>query len=74
MIAPLVPYAIRGAIWYQGESNADRAAQYRSLFPALIRDWRQHWQREDLAFHFVQLANYHAVLKQPAESQWARAS
>jgi len=45
MIAPLVPFAIKGAIWYQGESNAGRAHQYRTLFPDMIRNWRQDWNR-----------------------------
>ncbi len=58
MIAPLLPYAIRGAIWYQGESNRLQAAQYRRLFPALIADWRKHWQRGDFPFYFVQIAPY----------------
>ena len=58
MIAPLIPYALRGAIWYQGESNADDAGRYRTLFPALIRDWRRHWKRGDFPFYFVQLANF----------------
>jgi len=65
MIAPLVPYGIRGAIWYQGEGNAGRAYQYRRLFPILIKDWRQHWQREDLPFFFVQLANFMETKSQP---------
>jgi len=60
MIAPLVPYAIRGVIWYQGESNVFRAQQYRDLFPALIHDWRTRWRRGDFPFLFVQLANYEA--------------
>ena len=60
MIAPLVPYAIRGVIWYQGESNVFRAYQYRDLFPALIRDWRSKWSQGDFPFLFVQLANYEA--------------
>jgi sialate O-acetylesterase len=72
MIAPLLPYAIRGFIWYQGESNADRPAEYRTLFPAMIRDWRREWGREDLAFYFVQLANYMAVNEKPVESNWAQ--
>ncbi len=71
MIAPLVPLAMRGAIWYQGESNASRARQYRRLFPALIRDWRRHWRQGDFPFLFVQLANYMAAQKLPSESQWA---
>lgn len=71
MIAPLIPYAMRGVIWYQGESNAPRAAQYRTLFPLLIRDWRARWGQGDFPFLFVQLANYTAVLPEPGESDWA---
>jgi len=71
MIAPLTPFAVRGAIWYQGESNAGRACQYRALFPALIRDWRKAWGQPDFAFYFVQLANHMAVKSIPDESQWA---
>ena len=71
MIAPLAPYAIRGVIWYQGESNAERAHQYRSLFPALIRDWRTAWGRDDLPFFFVQLAAFLPVQAEPGESAWA---
>lgn len=56
MIAPLLPYGIRGAIWYQGESNAGRAHQYGTLFPAMIQDWRDNWLQGDFAFYFVQLA------------------
>ena len=55
MIAPLVPYTIKGAIWYQGESNADRPKQYRSLFPAMIKNWRDDWNSE-FPFYFVQIA------------------
>ena len=53
-----MPYAIRGAIWYQGESNASRAFQYRSLFPAMIRSWREAWGQGDFPFYFTQLANF----------------
>jgi sialate O-acetylesterase len=56
MIAPLLPYAIRGVAFYQGESNAERPEQYRQLFPALIADWRQHWNQGDFPFLFVQVA------------------
>ena len=58
MIAPLAPFAIRGAIWYQGESNVARAHQYRTLFPALIADWRGAWGQGDFPFGFVQLAPF----------------
>ncbi len=71
MISPLIPFAIRGAIWYQGESNASRAWQYRTLFPTMIRDWRKHWGQGDFPFLFVQLANFKARKSQPAESAWA---
>ena len=71
MIAPLVPYAIRGAIWYQGESNAGQAYLYRKLFPAMITDWRRAWGEGDFPFLFVQLANFQARMDQPSESSWA---
>ena len=71
MIHPLIPYAIRGAISYQGEGNASRAYQYRKLFPAMIRSWRQVWGQGDFPFLFVQLANYHAQQKEPYASSWA---
>jgi len=71
MIAPLVPYALRGAIWYQGESNTDLPGQYRTLFPAMIRDWRKLWGQEHFHFHFVQLANYMNPPEEPGESLWA---
>jgi sialate O-acetylesterase len=70
MIAPLQPFALKGVIWYQGESNADRAAQYRTLFPALIADWRRHWNAE-LPFLFVQLASFMPARPTPTESAWA---
>ena len=70
MIAPLRLVALKGIIWYQGESNANRAEQYRTLFPALIADWRAQWGTP-LPFLFVQLANYQAAKAEPAESEWA---
>ncbi len=71
MIAPLAPYALRGVIWYQGESNADRAWQYRKLLPALIQDWRRLWHQGDFPFLVVQLCNHHQPPSQPGESNWA---
>lgn len=58
MVAPLTPFAVRGAVWYQGESNVWRAGQYRPLLTALINDWRRHWGQDDLPFGVVQLPNY----------------
>ena len=52
MIAPLVPYTAKGAIWYQGESNQKRAVQYETLLPTMIKDWRAHWGDKDLSFYF----------------------
>ncbi len=71
MLWPLIPYALRGAIWYQGESNAGNAPAYRTLFPAMIRDWREHWQLGDFPFYFVQLANWHAGSDTATRSPWA---
>lgn len=62
MIAPLTPYRIKGVIWYQGESNADRPQQYRKLFPDMINDWRRTWGEGDFPFIFVQLASFQNVL------------
>jgi len=70
MINPIVPYAIKGAIWYQGEENASRAWQYRDLLPALIEDWRTKWDNP-FPFYIVQLANYMQRKPQPEESTWA---
>lgn len=71
MIKPLVPYGLKGAIWYQGESNATRAFQYRSLFPTMIRDWRAQWGQGDFPFVYVQLANFMPVEPEPGPSAWA---
>ena len=60
MIHPLIPFAIKGAIWYQGESNASRAWQYRKAFPLMISDWRKSWNQGDFPFYFVQLATFNA--------------
>jgi sialate O-acetylesterase len=71
MIAPLLPFAIKGAIWYQGESNADRAWQYRRLLPAMITDWRKRFCVGDFPFYIVQLAAFQATAPQPRENNWA---
>lgn len=71
MIHPLLPITIRGAIWYQGESNSSRAYQYRSLFSNMIKDWRTKWEIGDFPFYFVQLASYMPVQDEPNESEWA---
>ena len=71
MLAPLAPYAVKGAIWYQGESNATRAYQYRRLFPTMIRNWRSLWGEGDFPFLFVQLAAFGPNSPKLGESDWA---
>mgnify|MGYP000103161848 CR=1 FL=1 len=71
MIAPLIPYGIRGAIWYQGEANAARADEYRTLFPAMIQNWRADWGQGDFPFLFVQLANFMEVQTEPVQDKAA---
>jgi sialate O-acetylesterase len=71
MIAPLLKGHIKGVIWYQGESNAGRPVEYRTLFPAVINTWRQQWNQGNFPFLFVQLANYMAIKDKPGESSWA---
>lgn len=71
MIAPLLPFAIKGAIWYQGESNADRAWQYRRLLPAMIKDWRQRFGVGNFPFYIVQLAAFQPTAPDPRENNWA---
>jgi len=71
MILPIAPYAIRGVLWYQGESNNGRAYQYRRLLPALIRSWRAAWQDDALPFAIVQLPAYGKTRMEPRGSRWA---
>lgn len=71
MIHPLIKYPVKGAIWYQGETNAGRAYQYRNLLKTMITDWRTVWKQEDMPFFVVQLANFMAPAKEPEESAWA---
>lgn len=71
MVHPLLPYAIRGVIWYQGEANAGRAYQYRTAFPLMITDWRKQWNQGDFPFYFCQLPNFKEKQSEPGESNWA---
>jgi sialate O-acetylesterase len=71
MISPLIPYALRGVIWYQGESNTSFGWQYREAFPLLITDWRTKWGRGDFPFYFCQLANLGAKEATPSNSALA---
>jgi sialate O-acetylesterase len=71
MVAPLVNYTMKGFLWYQGEANSGRPAEYAQLLPALIADWRNLWQQPNAPFLFVQLPNFMDVQYTPSESQWA---
>lgn len=71
MIAPVAPLAITGAIWYQGEANAGRAAQYRSLLPAMIADWRKAFRQGDFPFYIVSLAAFMQRKDAPGDDAWA---
>jgi sialate O-acetylesterase len=71
MIFPLISYAIEGAIWYQGESNAGRALEYRTLFPVMISDWRKQWGQGDFPFYYCQLANFMQKTTQAGDGGWA---
>jgi sialate O-acetylesterase len=72
MVAPVVPYGIRGFLWYQGENNVSKPDEYRSLFVDLIKDWRTTWGSGDLEFYFVQIAGYGRRLNEPRDSDAAR--
>jgi sialate O-acetylesterase len=69
MIAPLIPYAIRGVIWYQGESNSGQGKQYQTLFPLMIADWRAQWKQGVFPFLFVQIAPYKKMTPEIREAQ-----
>jgi len=71
VLTPSIGYGIKGAIWYQGESNASRAYQYRELFPFMITTWREEWGLGDFPFYWVQLADFKEEKAEPAESDWA---
>jgi sialate O-acetylesterase len=73
MIHPLLNYAIKGAIWYQGESNADyleQALRYEMQIKRMINDWRKNWNNDDLSFYQVQLANFRDVTPEPVDQVW----
>lgn len=70
MLAPIIPYGIKGAIWYQGESNAGQSKQYRTLFPAMIADWRARWKQGDFPFLFVQIAPFNGQPPEIREAQF----
>jgi sialate O-acetylesterase len=70
MIAPLIPYAIKGMIWYQGEGNAHKALEYQTLFPCLIADYREKWQRGNFPFLFVQIAPCDRMVPEIREAQF----
>ncbi len=71
MISPLLNYRIKGVLWYQGESNAERPVEYRQLFPALVADWRSNWNEGEFPFLYVQLPNFMEAKDQPSQSNWA---
>jgi sialate O-acetylesterase len=72
MVAPATNYTIKGFLWYQGEANTDNPKEYAQLLPALITDWRNKWQNQNLPFIYVQLPNFMEEQYSPSESQWAQ--
>ncbi|MEI9957334.1 MAG: sialate O-acetylesterase [Ferruginibacter sp.] len=71
MVAPVINYAIKGILWYQGEANSNRAGEYAKLLPAMISDWRRQWKQENALFLYVQLPGFMDMNYLPSESQWA---
>ncbi|MFT5470974.1 MAG: sialate O-acetylesterase [Verrucomicrobiales bacterium] len=71
VLKPVIGFSMRGAIWYQGESNSGRAKNYRELFPLMISHWRDEWGQGDFPFYWVQLADFRDEQPEPAESTWA---
>lgn len=71
MVAPAINYAIKGFVWYQGETNTGKPNEYRELLPALITNWRNKWKDDKLPFIYAQLPNFMEVQYSPSESQWA---
>ena len=71
MIAPLIPFTLRGVVWYQGESNEARAEQYGILLPTMIKAWRERWGQGDFPFGIIQLPNFRAVKAEPTDEPWS---
>ena len=71
MLNPIIGFGIKGAIWYQGESNSGRGYQYREMFPLLIQSWRDVWQQGDFPFYWVQLADFTSEQPNPVSESWA---
>jgi len=72
MLRPIIPYAIRGAVWYQGEANARSALEYREELPLLINDWRKRWKMSEMPFYYCQLPQFRAKEDNPGlKSEWA---
>jgi sialate O-acetylesterase len=71
MVAPLLPLAIKGVVWYQGEANIGRAAEYRKSLPVMITDWRQRFGKKNFPFYIVQLASFTQPSPEPPQSDWA---
>ncbi len=70
-VFPTMPYGMKGVVWYQGESNAGRAYEYRALFPFMIEQWRKNWAQGDFSFYWVQLADFQDEVREPVGSPWA---
>src|SRR5205823_965734 len=70
-IAPLVPYGIRGVIWYQGEADTGMPSSYQAMFSGMIKSWRAEFGQGDFPFLFVQIAPYKKIVNEPQESAWA---
>ena len=71
MIEPLIPFAIQGVLWYQGEANVERAEQYGVLLPTMIRSWRERWGQGDFPFAIVQLPNFRSKSIEPSDEAWS---
>jgi len=71
VLSPIIGYGIKGAIWYQGETNAGRGYAYRETFPLMIQSWRQAWGQGDFPFYWVQLADFNKESTEPSDSDWA---